>query len=137
VLAAYPDLARVAEEENLPGVLPAGPLAELARALMREPIALDEALGRLVGNADDATLRRIREVAGPGRPERAQAERELRKSVVKATIEGLRAEQDRLLALVVKQGSPIPEDLAVAVQVAKRRRADLERRLGTLERGSG
>jgi DNA primase len=134
LLAAFPELAGVAEEENLPGLLPAGPLADLARALIREPVALEEALARIAASGDDATLRRVREIAGAGRPRKEDAERELRKSALKAAIEGVRAEQDRLLALVARTGAPVPEDLAVEAQVAARRRADLERRLRSMER---
>jgi DNA primase len=124
----------VAEEENLPGLLPAGPLADLARALIREPLAVEEALARIAAGADERILRRVREIAGPGRPAKEHAERELRKSALKATIEAVRAEQDRLLALVAREGAPVGEDLAVAAQVAARKRADLERRLRSMER---
>ncbi len=134
LLAAFPQLANVAEEENLAGLLPAGPLADLARDLVREPLPLDQALARVEAGADAATLRRVREIAGPARPAQAVAERELRKASVKAAIEAIRAEQDRLLALVARKGAPVPEDLSVATQVAARRRADLEKRLRTLER---
>jgi DNA primase len=134
LLLAFPDVAPVAEEENLAGLLPEGPLADLARALLREPVALEEALARLAPAADAAAIRRIREICGAARPRREDAERELRKSALKATIEAVRAEQDRLLAAVAKQGAPVPEDLAIAAQVAARRRTDLERRLRSLER---
>jgi len=134
LLAAFPDLGGVAEEENVPGLLPPGPLAELARALIREPLPVEEALARLAEGADGATLRRVKEIAGPGRPRREDAERELRKAAVKAAIETLRMEQDRLLAQVARQGAPVPAELAVAAQVAARRRADLEKRLRSLER---
>jgi DNA primase len=134
LLAAFPDLGNVADEENLPAVLPAGALADLARDLIREPLPVDQALARIAADADEATIRRARAIAGPGRPRPEDAERELRKAVLKATIEGVRAEQDRLLALVARHGAPVPEDLTTAAQVAARRRSDLERRLRTLER---
>ncbi len=134
LLAAFPELASVADEENLPGLLPSGPLADLARDMVREPLPLDQALARVEAGADAATSRRVREIAGPARPSPAQAERELRKASVKAAIEAMRLEQDRLLALVARKGAPVPEDLSVATQVAARRRADLEKRLRTLER---
>ncbi len=134
LLAAFPDLGAVAEAENLPAVLPVGPLADLARELIREPVPIDQALARLAACADEATLRRAREIAGPGRPRAEDAERELRKAVLKAAIEAVRGEQDRLLALVARHGAPVPEDLTLAAQVAARRRSDLERRLRTLER---
>jgi DNA primase len=134
LLAAFPQLGSVAEEENLPGLLPPGPLADLARDMVREPLPLDQALARVEAGADAATLRRVREIAGPARPEPALAERELRRASVKAAIEAIRGEQDRLLALVAREGTPVPDDLSVATQVAARRRADLEKRLRSLER---
>ncbi len=134
LLAAFPDLGAIAEEENLPGVLPPGALADLARDMIREPLPVDQALARIAAGADEVTARRAREIAGPGRPRREDAERELRKAVLKATIEGVRAEQDRLLALVARHGAPVPEELTTAAQIAARRRSDLERRLRTLER---
>ncbi len=115
-------------------MLPPGALADLARDLIREPLPVDQALARIEAGADAVTTRRAREIAGPGRPRAVDAERELRKAVLKATIEAVRAEQDRLLALVARHGAPVPEDLATAAQVAARRRSDLERRLRTLER---
>jgi DNA primase len=134
LLAAFPQLAPIAEEENLPGALPAGPLADLARDLIREPVPLEDALARIAAGADDRTLRRIRNLTGAGRIDLADAARELRKAAVKATIEVVRAEHDRLLALVVKNGSAAADDLGIAAQVAARRRADLEKRLKSLER---
>jgi DNA primase len=134
LLAAFPELAPVAEEAGLPGFLPAGPLAELARALIREPLPLEESLARISGAADERTLRRVREITGPGRPDAKAAERELRKALLKAAIEAVRAEHDRLLAAVAQKGTPVPEDLAVAAQVALRKRSDLEKRLRSLER---
>jgi len=134
LLAAFPDLGPIAEEENLPGVLPPGALADLARDLIREPIPVEQVLARIAAGADEATLRRAREIAGPGRPRREDAERELRKAALKAAIEAVRVEQDRLLAQVARQGAPVPEELTVAAQVAARRRSDLERRLRGLER---
>jgi DNA primase len=134
LLAAFPELAAVAEEENVPGLLPPGPLADLARALIREPLPVEEALARVAAGADGVTLSRVREIAGPARPRREDAERELRKAAVKAAIEGIRSEQDRLLAAVARNGAPVPGDLAIAAQVAARRRADLEKRLRSLER---
>jgi DNA primase len=76
----------------------------------------------------------VRALTGPARPKPEEAERELRKATVKATIEAVRVEHERLLALVAKRGAPVPEDLAIAAQVAARRRSDLEKRLRSLER---
>jgi DNA primase len=129
LLAAFPELAPVAEEENLPGLLPAGPLADLARDLLREPAGLEAALARLASAVDEAALNRIRALSGPGRPEAAAAAGQLRKACVKAAIELVVAEQDRLHAEIARQGSPVPDELLVKAQVAARRRSDLERRL--------
>jgi DNA primase len=134
LLAAFPELGAVADEEGLPGLLPAGPLAELARELIRTPMGVEEALARLAAGADQATLKRLRDLAGPARPKREDAERELRKAAVKASIEAVRVEHDRVLALIAKKGAPVPEDLSIAAQVALRRRSDLEKRLRSLER---
>ncbi len=135
LLAAFPDLGPVAEEENLAGFLPAGPLADLARELARGAITGEEAVARIESDGDAATARRVKEIVGPARPEREAAERELRKATIRAAIDAIRGEQDRLLALVARKGAPIPEDLAVAAQVAARRKNDLEKRLRTMERG--
>jgi DNA primase len=135
LLAAFPELADVAAEESLPQLLPAGPLADLARDLIREPVALEEALARVATGADEPAVRRLRDLAGPLRPERADAERELRKASVKAAIEAIRGEQDRLLALIARKGTPVSDDLSTQAQTASRRRVDLEKRLRSLERG--
>ena len=131
LLAAFPDLAPIAEEEHLPGLLPAGPLADLARDLLREPMGLDAALARLATAVDEAALNRIRALSGPGRPEAAAAAGQLRRACIKASIEQVVAEQGRLHAEIARQGSPVPDELLVKAQVAARRRADLERRLRT------
>ena len=137
LLAAFPDLADVAAEEGLPQLLPAGPLADLARDLIGGGLGTEEALGRLGTLADEPTARRLLALAGPGRPKPEEAARELRKAAIKASIEAIRAEQDRLLAQVARKGSPVPEDLQTKAQVAARRRSDLEKRLRSLERGTG
>jgi len=129
LLAAFPELAPVAEEENLPGLLPPGPLADLARDLLREPTGLEAALARLASAVDEAALNRIRALAGPGRPEAADAARLLRRACIKAAIEHLMEEQGRLHAEIARQGSPVPDELLLKAQVAARRRSDLERRL--------
>ncbi len=134
VLVAYPDLAAAAEEEGLPQLLPPGLLADLARDLIGGRAGTDEALARLNGAVDDPTLRRLRDLTGPGRPRPADAERELRRAALMAAIEEVRAEQDRILALIAKKGSPVPDDLKVSAQVAARRRADLDKRLRSLDR---
>jgi hypothetical protein len=53
---------------------------------------------------------------------------------VEAKIEANRREQDRLLALVAKAGSPPPEDLTTEQLTLQRRRADLEKRREKLRR---
>ena len=133
LLAAWPDLGPVAEEERLPSLLPEGPLADLARDLIREPLGLDAALARLATAVDEAALRRIRALGGPGSVEKAGAERQLRKSCVKASIEAVVAEQGRLHQLIARQGSPVPDELIMKAQVAARRRSDLEKRLRALD----
>jgi DNA primase len=137
LLAAFPDLAEIAAEEGLPQLLPPGPLADLARDLVGGALGAEEALVRLGTLADEPTARRLRNLAGPGRPRPEEAARELRKAAIKASIEATRAEQDRLLAQVARKGSPVPEDLQTRAQIAARRRSDLEKRLRSLERGTG
>ncbi len=134
ILAAFPALGPVAEEEGLAQFLPPGPLADLARDLCRGTVSTEEALARVSAGADAMTARRVQDWTGPGRPPAATAERELRRAMIKTRIESVRAEQDRVLALVARAGKPVPEDLNTAAQVAARKRADLERRLRTLER---
>jgi DNA primase len=134
LLAAFPELASAAEEERLPGLLPSGPLADLARDLIREPVPVEQALARLEGMADEAIVRRVKELVGPARPASEAAERELRKAAIRAAIEAVRSEQDRLLARVALEGGPVAADLALAAQVAARRRSDLEKRLRSMER---
>ena len=135
LLIAFPELAGAAEEHNLAGLLPAGPLADLARDLVRGPVSLEDALSRVENGADPATLRRVRGLTGPGRPNPAEAGLEFRKAALKASIERAAVEYDTLLARVAKTGNPIPDDLAIETQVASRKKTDLERRLRSLERG--
>jgi DNA primase len=136
ILLAFPDLGPVAEEEGLPQLLPPGPLAEVARDLCRGPLSLEEALARVAAGADPVTARRVRDWTGPGRPPSEAAERELRRAVVKASIERVRLEHEELLKQVAKAGTPAPHDLSTAAQAAMRRRADLEKRLRSLERSA-
>ena len=136
LLVAFPDLGPAADELNLPGLLPAGPLADLARDAMKAPVPLEVALERVEKGAGEATLRRVRALTGPGRPEAREAEREFRKAALKAAIEAVRVEHEALLALVARKGNPIPEDLAVDAQIAARKKSDLEKRLRALERGA-
>jgi hypothetical protein len=78
---------------------------------------------------------RVRKLTAEARPEPADAEREFRKAVVEAKIEALGQEIDRLSAEVARAGSPVPEELVTAMQVARRRRADLEKRRDGRRRG--
>ena len=133
LLAAFPELAPIAEEENLPGLLPQGPLADLARDLLREPAGLEAALARLATAVDEAALNRIRALGGPGRPEAATAGGQLRKACIKAAIELVVAEQGRLHAEIARQGSPVPDELLMKAQNRARVRADLQHRLSGLE----
>jgi DNA primase len=128
LLAAFPELAEAAADEDLPRLFPEGPIAELARDLCREPLPLEAVLARLAPAADARMLARVRDIGGPGRPRREEAERELRRSAVEAKIEAIRREQGRLLALVAKGGSPPPEDLTREQLALQRRRVDLEKR---------
>ena len=74
-----------------PDLLPAGPLAELARDLIAAtPEARpDEAavLARVAESADEAAVRRIQALCGPGRPEAARAAPQLRRACVRAAID--------------------------------------------------
>lgn len=127
ILAAFPDLSGAAAEEDLPRLFPEGPLADLARDLVREPLPLEEVLARLAPALEPRALTRVRNLSGPGRPRPEEAERELRKSAVEAKIELIRREQDRLLAAIAKAGSPPPEDLTTEQLTLNRRRKDLEK----------
>ncbi len=128
ILAAFPDLSEAAADEDLPRLFPEGPLADLARALVREPLPLEDVLARLGQAVDARALTRVRSFSGPGRPRPEEAERELRKSAVEAKIEIIQREQDRLLAAIARAGSPPPEDLTTEQLTLNRRRRDLERR---------
>jgi DNA primase len=135
ILAGHPDLGPVAAEEELPRLLPDGALAELARDLCREPLPLEVILARLSPAADPRAVARVKGLAGPGRPaSAAAAERELRRAVVEAKIEAIRRDQERLLALVARAGTPAPEDLTREQLVLASRRRDLEKRREELRR---
>jgi DNA primase len=128
LLAAFPELAEAAAEEDLPRLFPEGPVAEVARDLCREPMSLESVLARLAPAADARMLKRVKDLSGPGRLRREEAEREMRKAAVEAKIELIRREQGRLLALIAKAGSPPPEELTQDQLTLQRRRVDLERR---------
>jgi len=128
ILAAFPDLSEAAADEDLPRLFPEGPLADLARDLVREPLPLEDVLARLEPALDARARARVKNLSGPGRPRPEEAERELRKSAVEAKIEIIRREQDRLLAAIARAGSPPPEDLTTEQLTLNRRRNDLEKR---------
>ncbi len=132
LLIAFGDLGPAAAEENLPGLLPPGPLADLARDLIREPLTREAALARLA-DVEEPLRRRIEALTGPGGVERGVAERLLRRAAIKAAIAAVVAEQERCSARIVKAGSPVADGLRVEAEVAMRRRAELERRLRGLE----
>jgi DNA primase len=132
LLASFPALAAVAEEEDLVGVLPAGPLADLARDLLAERVGAAELPGRLEGVLDPASRRRVEGLLGPARPPADRAERELRRAVVMARIAQLDAEYDALNAAVAARGSPVPEDLRTDALRTLRRLGDLKERLRSL-----
>jgi DNA primase len=133
LLIAFPDLAPVAADEHLPALLPAGPLAELARDLIREPLPREAALARLA-EAAEPLRRRIEALVGPGGVERADAERLLRKAALTASIAAVAEQQERCNARVARAGSPVPDELRIEAETAMRRRADLEKRLRGLAR---
>jgi DNA primase len=136
LLAAFPELAGAASEEGLPRLLPAEPLAELAADLIRSHPGADAAVMRIAEVADESTVRRIRDLCGPLRPRTPEeAERELRRAAVKAAIARVVAEQDEVARLTALGSSPVPEELRTRGETAFRRRADLEKRLRSLEKG--
>ncbi len=129
LLAAFPDLAAVAEEENLAGLLPPGPLADLARDLVRGALSPEEGFARLSAIADEATLRRARGVR------REDAERELRKGALKAKIDRLSAEIESIGRETIKAGTAAAAGRADEFQRIDRMKRDLEKRLQSIERG--
>ncbi len=136
LLAAFPDLAGAAAEEGLPRLLPAEPLAEIAAELIRSHPGTEQAVERIAEVAGEATVRRIRDLCGPLRPRTAaEGERELRRAAIKAAIWKVVAEQDEVARLTALGSSPVPEELRKRGETAFRRRADLEKRLSSLEKG--
>ncbi len=128
LLVAFPDLAAAAAEENLPGLLPPGPLADLARDLIGGGLGPEEALARLAAVADEAMLRR----AGGVRPE--DAERELRRGAVKAKLERVTGDMAAAERHVIKAGTAAVDDVATAYQRLVAVKRDLEKRLRSLGR---
>jgi len=136
LLAAFPEqLAAIAEEENLPSLMPPGPLADLARDLMRGPMPLEAALARVHAAGDADAVRRVREIAGPARPPAERAGTELRKAALKSKLELLGLEMGEAERRVIKAGSAAVDDLSTHYQRLVNQKRDLQRRLHSLERG--
>jgi DNA primase len=136
LLAAFPEqLAAIAEEENLPSLMPPGPLADLARDLMRGPMPLEAALARVNAAGDADAVRRVREIAGPARPPAERAGTELRKAALKSKLELLGLEMGEAERRVIKAGSAAVDDLSTHYQRLVNQKRDLQRRLHSLERG--
>jgi DNA primase len=134
IFLAFPELGRVAEAEGLVQLLPPGPLADLARDLLRGPIPIEVALARVDEGADAQTAHWIRGRVGPGQPPAADAERALLKAIVKTQVAQAEIEYDRLIKLVEKSASKVPQDLNTSVLTTMRRREDLKKRLAELEK---
>jgi len=123
LLAVFPSLGEAAAELNLAETLPPGPLAELAQALTRGELPAEEALARLEAVADDVTVGRARSQP----PE--HAERELRKSLLKAKIDRIAGQLVAIGRDTVKAGTAAAAGRAEEYQRLDRMRRDLERRL--------
>jgi DNA primase len=128
LLAAFPSLGPVAEEEDLPSLLPGGPLADLARDLIRGRVEGEAGLERLSAVADEAVVGRARGV----RPE--DAEREMRRGAVKAKLERISAAMAAAERHVIKAGSGGAGEVALEYQRLVAMKRDLEKRLRSLGR---
>jgi len=134
LLVAFPQLGPVADEEGLVTLLPAGVLADVARACIQATVSTEEALARLQEGADPATLRCVQVWVGPARPRPEEAERELRRAVVKAALERLDQQYGEALKRVAKAGSAAVDDLSTTAQRLLNQQRDLKARLSSLER---
>jgi DNA primase len=134
ILVGHPALGPVAAEEDLARLFPEGPLAELVRDLCRDAVPLDAVLARLEPAVDPRVGQRVKALAGPAAPHAADAEREFRRAVIEAKIEGVRRELSRLEALVARVGAAGADDSTVEYLTLQRRRLDLERRREELRR---
>jgi DNA primase len=134
ILVGHPALASVAVEEDLARLFPEGPLADLVRDLCRDPMPLEAVLARLEPDADSRVGQRIRALAGPATPHAEAAEREFRRAVVEAKIDGIRRELSRLEALVARAGAAGADDSTREYLTLQRRRLDLEKRREELRR---
>ena len=134
ILVGHPSLGPVAAEEDLARLFPEGPLAELVRDLCRDPVSLEAVLARLDPAADPRVGQRVRSLAGPAAPHADAAEREFRRAVVEAKIEGIRRDLSRLEALVARAGAAGADDSTNEYLTLQRRRLDLEKRREELRR---
>lgn len=136
ILAAYADLlGATAQEENFALLLPEGVLAELARGLYGGPKPAAEILGAARNVLDAASFTRFEAVMGPASPGRDAADREFLKATVKARLLRLDGEMEKTSGLIVKAGTPAPEDLTTRQLRQLNQRRDLEKKLRSLERG--
>jgi DNA primase len=135
LMVTYPDLIEVAMEEDLVGLLPAGPLADLARELMREPFRTEEALARASALPDERLATRIRGLAAGAALAKPEAEREFRRAATKARVERVEAEWAEVAAQVTRAGTPAPQELAVRQLALYNRRRDLNEQLKKFDRG--
>jgi DNA primase len=137
LVASFPDLTGIADEERLVDLVPSGPLKSFAEELLAgAQLSAAEVVARLTAVLDPKALRRVEALLGAGRPDRGHAERELRRAILKARIERLEGDYDRLNALVARRGTPVPDDLRTDALTTWRRLADLKERLSLLEKGS-
>jgi DNA primase len=134
LLIAFPDLATLAAEEDLPQLLPVGPLSELARDLVRDPFRTEEALERLAIVADEVVLVRIRQLTRSA-PSGENNEREFRKAAIKARLALVESQCDDIDAQVTRAGTPAPEELVSRKLALYNRHRDLKKLLRTLEQG--
>jgi hypothetical protein len=135
LIASFPQLAEVAREEHVFALFEEGPLTDLLRDLMAGAVAAADLPARLEGHLGAAAIAHVRDLLGPARPPTEAAERALRKAVVRARIEALEGEHDRLTAAVTRAGTPAPRELADEQITTWRKLADLKKRLDVLERG--
>ncbi len=135
LLAGFPALGRLAEEQELHLLFPAGAVADLAREMAVGVVSPEEVLRRLRDSADSATVSRVQALLGPAQPLPAQAERAFRKAVLKAKIETVRSEIDETTRKVGKAGSPPPDELVREQLRLTGKRRELEKLLQSIEQG--
>jgi hypothetical protein len=80
-------------------------------------------------------VHRVQDLLGPARHEPVAAERDLRRSIVRAKIEQLEAEDARISAEVAAAGSPVSLELVNESGIVARRIVDYRKRLEALNRG--